>query len=266
MARPHRTDAPGAVHHVMIRGVDGRAIFSCDSDREGFLIRFALLVRELGFLVLAWCLLGNHAHFVLQTGPRLLADLMARLNSRHAQRFNRRSNRKGHLFQDRYKAVLIIDDATLARNVAYALGNPRRHALMSMRGLEVYPYSGYGALVGSRLPRSFESPELVARALGVARERIRDFVEASALEAGSRSAALEPDQVAELNLLIRDCCRRHGVDESALRLPRASSRAIRAEVCALATDSLDIRLKEVSNRIGISYRTAKRTTAREGVE
>ncbi len=261
MARAHRTDAPGAVHHVMIRGVDGRQIFSGDSSREDFLARFALLVREMGFVVLAWCLLGNHAHFVVKTGHVPLALLMARLNSRHAQRLNRRINRVGHLFQDRYKAVLVTTDGWLARDVAYALGNPVRHGLMSIRGLETYRYSGYGALVGTQPPRSFESPHAVTKALGVARENIRSFIHESALEPGAKGAALEPDQVAELDRLIRDCCRRHGVEERSLHTASSRGQAVRGEIFSLAESLLDLALIDVARRVGTSYRTAKRIIA-----
>ncbi len=247
----------------MIRGVDGRQLFAGDSTREDFLARFGLLVRELGFVVLAWCLLGNHAHFVLKTGRAPLALLMARLNSRHAQRLNRKINRVGHLFQDRYKAVLVTTDGWLARDVAYALGNPVRHGLMSMRRLETYRYSGYGALAGTLPPRSFESPPAVAKALGVARENIRSFIHERALEPGARSAALEPDQVAELDLLIRDCCRRHGVEELSLGAASSRGQATRGEIFLRAESSLDLALIDVARRVGTSYRTAKRIIARQ---
>ena len=158
--------------------------------------------------MLAGCLLGNHAHFVIQTGLTPLAALMARLNSRHAQRYNRVSGRRGHLFQDRYKAVLITSEGRLARDVAYALGNPLRHGSLSRAGLEEYRFSGYSGLVGRRPLHSFESPAAVAAALGVPRDRLR------------------------------------------------------AEICAIARGSLDLQLREIARRLGISYRTAKRIVAR----
>jgi REP element-mobilizing transposase RayT len=104
--------AVGALHHVMIRGIDGRAIFSAAAECEDFIARLAFLVRELGFAVLAWCLITNHAHLVLQSNEVPLAILMKRLNARHAQRHNRREARVGHVFQARYKAVLIENHST----------------------------------------------------------------------------------------------------------------------------------------------------------
>jgi REP element-mobilizing transposase RayT len=261
MSRPLRADVEGAIHHVMIRGVEGRAIFSGDADAEDLLTRFGLLVRELGFVVLAWCLLTNHGHFVIRTGAAPLSRLMARLGSRHAQRFNRANERVGHLFQDRYKAVPVEGDSALARCIAYVLANPVRHGLMTMRELAVFPHSGYGALVGRRLVRPFECPGEVARALGVGRDRLAEVVHGHAVDPSAQSAALEPDQVGELDFLVRHCCRRHGISESALRRGLPEARAARDDVCSLAATSLTLSVLEVSRRISIPYGTAKRVYA-----
>jgi REP element-mobilizing transposase RayT len=242
----------------MIRGVDGRPIFTTDANREDFLSRFQFLVLDLGFLVLAWCLLDNHAHFVIQTGPTPLAVLMARLNSRHAQRLNCEVGRRGHLFQDRYRAVLITSEAQLRYDIAYVLGNPVRHGLLTMRALAVYPFSEYSLLVGARPARLFESPAAVAVALGMPSDRLSHFVHEIAIQPGGRSAALEPDQLDELDRLIRDCCRRHGIAENALRLADAGARLVRQEACALAARSIRLSIAEVAPRLGISYATAKR--------
>ena len=115
-------DAPGAVHHVMIRGVEKRTIFADDSDREDFVARLERLILDLGFTCAAWALIPNHVHLVLRTGQFPLATLMSRLNTHHAQRFNRRNDRVGHLFQGRYRAELIEDECGLARATAYVLG------------------------------------------------------------------------------------------------------------------------------------------------
>jgi REP element-mobilizing transposase RayT len=262
MPRPLRTHAPGTVHHVMIRGVERRTIFSSESDFEDFLVRFAYLVRELGFTVLAWCLIPNHVHFVLRTGDARLAALMARLNSRHAQRFNRITDRVGHLFQDRYQAVLIEDDGGLARCVAYVLGNPVRHRLIAMTALGAFPWSGYGALIGRRRPRSFESAEVVAGALGVERARVADFVRAESLEPAAVGAALEPDQIDELDRLIQHSCRRHGIEMDAVRLRSDGTRAVRHEICARALASLGLPTSQVARHLGIPYRTARKIGSR----
>jgi REP element-mobilizing transposase RayT len=242
----------------MIRGVERRTIFCCDSDFEDFLARFALLVRELGFVVLAWCLIRNHAHFVLKTGAFPLAVFMKRLNSRHALRFNRLNDRVGHLFQDRYKAVRIEDDGGLARCAAYVLGNALRHRIVLPERPEDYPWSGYGALVGRRPAREFESVDVVAAALGVERGQVPGFVRREAAQPIGAGAALEPDQIDELRRLIRATCARHGVDSRALATSALAARAARAEICARAADSLDLSISEVAKHVRISYGAARR--------
>jgi REP element-mobilizing transposase RayT len=240
----------------MIRGVNGCTIFRAASDYEDFLARFAFLVRELGFLVLAWCLLGNHAHIILKTGDAPLAKLMARLTGRHAQRFNRAEERFGHLFQDRYKALRIEDDARLASDAAYVLGNALRHGTVTPPRLGDYPFGGYGALVGRRVPRSFESIELMASVLGVERARAGGFVLERALAAENPGAALEPDQIDELNRLIRAVCRAHGVAPQALRGPTMESKQLREEVLMRAEPLLELSRKAIARQVGIPYRTA----------
>jgi REP element-mobilizing transposase RayT len=262
MPRPHRTDEPGAVHHVMIRGVDGRAIFSRVSDFEDFLARLAFLALDLGFLVLAWCLIANHAHFVLKTGRTPLAVLMARLDSRHAQRFNRFNARVGHLFQDRYKAVLIENESQLLATVPYVLGNAARHGLTTLAGLPDYPWSMYGALVGRRRPQEFENLQAVSEALGFERLGLPELVRQTALEPAALGARLEPAQIDELDRLIRDCCARHGIDRRALMSRHARVRPVRAEICSRALGSLDLTLTEIARHSGISYQTVRRLGAR----
>jgi REP element-mobilizing transposase RayT len=245
----------------MIRGIDGRTIFCSVSDFVDFLERFGLLVRELGFQVLAWCLLGNHAHFILKTGNVPLATLMARLTARHAQRLNRTNGRVGHLFQARYKAVLIHDDGKLSRTSAYVLGNALRHGLVSATGLLDYRWSGYALLVGRREAFSFESVELIASALGVDRAHTVEFVREQSLAIGAEGAALEPDQIDELNLMIRDACREHSVPAEALRSLLPGAR-VRREILARAATSLDLPLRTIASEIGMSYRTARKISAR----
>jgi REP element-mobilizing transposase RayT len=263
MPRPPRTHAIGVVHHVMIRGVDGRAIFLCVFDYEDFLARFARLVRELGFVVLGWCLLGNHAHFVLKSGTVPLAALMARLNARHAQRINRSSGRSGHLFQARYEAVLIETHAQLVATIPYVIGNAARHGLTTPERSADYRWSMHGALAGRRSAWEFEDPRAIAQALNMDPGTVHSMVERVALEPASIGAALEPDQLDELDRLIRACCERHGLDRDALRSRRTHAQRLRAEVCVRAARALDLPLSEIARHTGISYTTVWRLAQRE---
>jgi REP element-mobilizing transposase RayT len=150
MPRPPRTDARGAIHHVMIRGVERRAIFRNDDDRGVFVDRFERLVCDMGFACDALTLIANHVHAVIQTGDESLAKFMHRLSFYYAQHFNRENARTGHLFEARYKAKLVTDEAGLVRVVVYAIGNPLRHRLTTLEALPHDPWSPLSALAGTR--------------------------------------------------------------------------------------------------------------------
>ena len=101
MPRQARLDAPGTLHHVMIRGIEGKSIFRDNRDRKEFVTRLGNLIKETGTRVLAWSLLRNHVHLLLFSGPSGLTLFMRRLLTGYAQGFNRRHKRRGHLFQKR---------------------------------------------------------------------------------------------------------------------------------------------------------------------
>jgi REP element-mobilizing transposase RayT len=101
MPKKARIDAPGALHHVITRGIEKRDIFKDDDDRNNFLERLETIVDESCTLCYAWALLPNHSHLLFKTGLIPIATVMRRLLTGYAVTFNRRH---GHLFQNRYKS------------------------------------------------------------------------------------------------------------------------------------------------------------------
>ena len=155
MPRTARRDAPGAVQHVMFRGIEKRNIFRDDLDRRDLVERLARLVPEESFLCFAWALMPNHVHLVLRTGASPLSRLMARLGTGYARRFNLRHGRVGHLFQNRFKSVLVESEEHLRVLVPYVHLNPVRAGVVAdVAGLASYPWTGHAALMGRR-PRRF---------------------------------------------------------------------------------------------------------------
>lgn len=131
MPRLARLDAPGVVHHVMIRGIERRKIFLGHKDREDFLERLARLVPETKTACYAWVLIDNHAHFLFRTGLEPLATLMRKLLTGYAVSFNRRHNRHGQLFQNRYKSIVCQEDIYLKELIRYIHLNPVRAGIVS---------------------------------------------------------------------------------------------------------------------------------------
>jgi putative transposase len=181
MPRQARLDAPNTLHHVMMRGLERRAIFTDDVNRADFLARLATLAEAGAFLVYAWALLPNHAHLLLRTGKRPLARSMRSLLTGYAGAFNRRHKRVGHLFQNRYKSIVVEAEGYLLELVRYLHLNPlRAKVLPGLRALDRYPWTGHSALLGT-VARPWQTTRDILMHLGarVARAR-RDFVAAGA--------------------------------------------------------------------------------------
>ncbi len=113
MPRGPRLDAPGVLHHVMVRGLERRALFRDDRDRADFVQRLAALAAAQAVAVYAWALLPNHAHLLVRTGRRPLPAAMRALLAGYATAFNRRHQRVGHLFQNRYKSIVVEEEPYL---------------------------------------------------------------------------------------------------------------------------------------------------------
>jgi len=126
MPRQSRIDAPGALHHIMVRGIDRNRIFHDDKDREDFIGRFSGLVQETRTRCFAWALMNNHVHLLLRTGAVAITSIMRRLLTGYAITFNRRHRRNGHLFHNRYQSILCEQDPYLKQLVAYIHLNPLR--------------------------------------------------------------------------------------------------------------------------------------------
>ncbi|MBI3084474.1 MAG: transposase [candidate division NC10 bacterium] len=182
MPRGPRLDAPGVLHHVMVRGIERRPIFWDDGDRTDFLARLAALAEAGTVVVYAWALLPNHAHLLVRTGSRPLARSMRSLLTGYAGVFNRRHKRVGHLFQNRYKSVVVEEEPYLLELVRYLHLNPlRAKRVPDLRALERYPWTGPAALCGC-IPRPWQATAEVlsrfAREPRRARAAYRAFVAA----------------------------------------------------------------------------------------
>jgi len=148
MPRGARLDSPGTLHHVMVRGIEGRRIVEDDTDREKFVSRTGDIVLDTGTSVFAWVLMDNHVHFLLKSGNRGLSAFMRRLLSGYAAYFNRRHRRFGHLFQSRYKSIVCEEDGYFKELVRYIHLNPLRADVVgSLSKLDKYKWCGHSVLM-----------------------------------------------------------------------------------------------------------------------
>lgn len=148
MTRPLRLEFPNALYHVTSRGDRREDIFDDDDDRLRFLEILGTVVTNYHWLCHGYCLMNNHYHLVIETLDSNLSKGMRQLNGVYTQASNRRHKRSGHLFQGRYKAILVDKDPYLLELVRYVVLNPVRAKGM-VRRLEDWPWSSYWAMVGA---------------------------------------------------------------------------------------------------------------------
>ena len=171
MPRQPRLDAPGTLHHVMGRGMERTKIFPTDTDRTDFAERLAALCQQGHLVVYAWALMPNHFHLLVRTGTRPLAQSMKRLLTGYVVNFNRRHKRYGHLFQNRYKSIVVEEDPYLLELTRYIHLNPVRGGLVpGLRALRTYPWTGHAALLG-RGDRAWQETAAVLAYFGQKRRR-----------------------------------------------------------------------------------------------
>lgn len=182
MSRPLRLEFPGAVYHVTSRGDRREPIYRDDADREAHLAVLDQAMDRFDAQVLAYCLMGNHYHLVLHTRSANLSLLMRHLNGVYTQRFNRRHGLVGHLFQGRFKAILVDRDAYLLALCRYVENNPVAAGIVPAAG--DWPWSSYRAhVLQAPTPPWLDSDGLHGYLLGRAVDGDADRRRAAALYA-----------------------------------------------------------------------------------
>ena len=150
MPRKARIDAPGALHHIICRGIAKNKIFADAKDRLSFLKRLDKILTDTNTPCYAWALMPNHFHLLLRTGLVPIATVMRRLLTAYAIYHNRRHDRQGHLFQNRYKSILCQENTYLLELVRYIHLNPLRGKLVKdINQLDKYPYCGHSTILGN---------------------------------------------------------------------------------------------------------------------
>jgi len=169
MARPLRIEYPGALYHVTSRGNAKQNIFTNDRDRKGFLGLLGQIVVRFHFICHAWCLMDNHYHLVIETPEGNLSEGMRQLNGVYTQKYNWLHGKTGHVFQGRYKAIIVDRDNYLLQLIRYVVLNPVRANMV--KDPKDWVWSSHRPTAGVDEAPSFLSTDWVLAQFGSTRRR-----------------------------------------------------------------------------------------------
>jgi putative transposase len=151
MPRQARLDAPGTLHHVIIRGIEKKRIVDDKYDRVNCVTRMGDLAQETETSIYAWSLMTNHIHILLKSGQQGLSHFMRRFLTGYAVSYNLRHRRHGHLFQNRYKSIICDEDVYFQELVRYIHLNPLRDGIVkNMSELDRHPWCGHSVIMGRK--------------------------------------------------------------------------------------------------------------------
>ncbi len=272
MSRPLRIEFAGALYHVTSRG-DGREdIFLDDSDRKLFLEVLAEVSERFNWTVHSYCLMGNHYHLLLETPDGNLSKGMRQLNGVYTQRFNRKHKRVGHVFQGRYKAIIVQKQTYLLELARYIVLNPVRARMV--RSAKDWPWSSYRASAGLADCPSWLTTDWILSAFSakraVAIEHYRAFV-----ADGKNQPALWDNLKNQIYLgtdaFVQKMLSKKPANEDLSEVPLGQRRAMakplahyaarsdnRDEAIALAYDSGGYGMKEIGEHFGLHYSRVSR--------
>ena len=275
MARPLRIEYEGALYHVTSRGNARQRIFFDDRDPNRFLAVLEQAVERSGWICHAYCLMPNHYHLLVETPRGNLSWGMRHLNGVYTQATNRRHKRSGHLFQGRFKAILVEKDNYLLQVARYIVLNPVRAKMVQDPG--EWPWSSYRATIGEAASPSFLSTRWLLEAfngdLTRARREYRGFVDEGVgipLWAHVRSGVLLGCEsfVEQVKPILHDAAQSKEHPRQARRLAHPSlsellegtedDRSLRNQRIYEAVRVHDYRLSEVQDALGLHYSTISR--------
>jgi REP element-mobilizing transposase RayT len=141
MPRVARKKSATKIYHIMIRGINHQNIFVDDEDNEKFIDTLARYRKDIEYEIYAYCLMGNHIHLLLKEGNEELANMMKRIGASYVYWYNWQYNRKGHLFQDRFKSEPVENDTYFLTVLRYIHQNPVKAGLAD--NIEAYKWSSY---------------------------------------------------------------------------------------------------------------------------
>jgi len=172
MARPLRIEFPGALYHVTARGNARQDIFLDDEDRQLFLRVLGKALQAYNGICHSYCLMSNHYHLLIETPDANLSLLMKQINGVYTQRSNKRHSRTGHVFQGRFKAIVVDKDEYLLQLCRYIVLNPVRAGMVNSPGK--HRWSSYAAIAGKAPYSGWLHTDWVLSQFGKKRTKAQD--------------------------------------------------------------------------------------------
>jgi REP element-mobilizing transposase RayT len=266
MARPLRLEFAGAVYHLTSRGNARQKVFFTDDDRQLFLDTLAQVVSRYGWICHAYCLMANHYHLLVETPKANLSIGMRQLNGIYTQSFNRRHRRVGHLFQGRFKAILVEKESYLLELCRYIVLNPVR--VKGGAEMGAWKWSSYRATAGLAAVPEFLSVDWLLEQFGknrpAAQKRYREFV-----RDGLENRPWE-ELKGQIYLGSEEFIEQHSAVDTEIReIPRAQLKALKPTLewifakggetgIAQAYREHGYRLHEIAAHLGVHYATVSR--------
>lgn len=189
MTKPLRIEFAGAFYHVTARGDRQEDIFVTDADRIAFLDILKQVVERYNWLVHAYCLMDNHYHLLVETPDGNLSKGMRQLNGVFTQTSNRNNKRVGHVFQGRYKAILVQKDSYLLELSRYIVLNPVRARMVRLA--RSWPWSSYRDTAGDRQAPEWLNTQWILAAFGKKLSRAQQKYQLFVAEGKNQTAPWE---------------------------------------------------------------------------
>ncbi len=282
MARPLRIEYSGAIYHITSRGNEKKPIFYDEKDQEIFLNVLKSVNKKYNFICHAYCLMNNHYHLIIETPDGNLSKGMRQLNGVYTQTFNKKHHRVGHIFQGRYKAILIQKESHLLEVCRYVVLNPIRAKLV--KDPEEWRYGSYRATAGLEKPHPCLTTNWVLAQFGPkikpARKRYREFVKAGIeeesiwIKAKGQILLGDNDFVEEFKSYLKGQEKIKDIPKHQRYVGRPSleslfkkrileNKQMRNKKIVEATEQYGYSQKEIANHLKMHYSTISRITKEE---
>lgn len=267
MARPLRLEYPHAIYHVTARGNARAAICLDDEDRALYFSVLSDCIRRFGWVCHAYCLMDNHYHLMIETPDANLSAGMRQLNGVYTQRFNWRHGRVGHVFQGRFKAILVERDSYLLELCRYVVLNPVRANMV--KDVAQYPWSSYPAMTGAApVPHWLHADWLLSqfgKSRVVTRRKYAQFV-SEGVKQGSPWGNLKGQVLLGSEGFVENLRSHIQEKDDLTEVPRAQRLAHRPDLAAMLTEGVKtnkVRRDKAIRKAYLEYHYSMAAIARE---